>query len=65
MPADPEKFVIRTREGLLIGPFFSYANASEFAGACRFEVDDIYKMVWPRIDMLGPKVANTKAGEKA
>lgn len=63
MAADPEKFVIRTRDGLLIGPFFSYETAARWAEACRFEVDDIYKMVWPREDMLGPKVANTEAAE--
>lgn len=64
MNANVKKFVIRTTEGLLIGPFFSYEVANDFADASRYSIDDIYQIVWPREDMLGPKVANTAAADR-
>lgn len=50
-------FVARTRAGLLLGPFASYEEGDEFAKACIFEIDDIYRVVEPRQDQL-------KAGSK-
>lgn len=50
-------FVVKTKAGLLLGPFASYEAGDEFAKACIFEIDDVYRVVEPRPDQL-------KAGSK-
>lgn len=54
---------IRTRDGLLIGPFATYELARTWAGDIAFHVEDIHLLIKPRADMLGPKVSNTQASE--
>lgn len=44
-------FVVRTTEGLVLGPFSSYDIAKAWAG----QVDDIYAVVKPRPDMVPQK----------
>ena len=42
--------VVRTKEGLLIGPFDNYESADAFANECIFEIDDVYVVGPPRPD---------------
>lgn len=60
-----DSWVIRTRDGLLIGPFATHPLAQKWAGDIAFHVEDIHLLVPPRGDMIGPKVANTVAAQPA
>lgn len=46
-------FVVRTKDGLLIGPFSSYESAEKFGAESMFEVDDVYRVLEPRPDHMG------------
>lgn len=43
-------FVVRTTQGLILGPFDTYAAAEDFGRASIFEIDDVYAVIPPRPD---------------
>lgn len=50
-------FVVRTTEGLVLGLFSSYDIAKAWADRCIWadQIDDIFRVMAPRPDMLKPK----------
>jgi hypothetical protein len=53
-------FVVRTTEGLILGPFPSYNAAKEWAAKSVWAnmIDDIYVLLQPREDMLSVRKNN-------